>query len=129
MDWEYAYYYIPLLRSTLRIWSGDGERNLAKLKKGYRTHNEHMRSVVPKKTLLEYHASQGWKPLCAFLGKAIPAEPMPKVNEGMWVAEVHKSMGYNRIIVGTTRLLKNVVPLLGVAIRLWLYRGGVRSIV
>jgi hypothetical protein len=29
---------------------------------------------------LVYDAPQGWKPLCDFLGVAVPATPFPKVN-------------------------------------------------
>lgn len=46
----------------------------------YRAHNEEVRRVIPPERLLVYHVSQGWGPLCAFLGRPEPAEPMPSAN-------------------------------------------------
>jgi hypothetical protein len=46
----------------------------------YRAHNEQVRRVIPPARLLIYHVSQGWGPLCAFLGLPEPAEPMPQAN-------------------------------------------------
>jgi hypothetical protein len=36
-------------------------------------------SVLPDR-LLVFQASEGWEPLCRFLGKAIPATPYPRTN-------------------------------------------------
>jgi hypothetical protein len=46
----------------------------------FRRHNEAVRKAIPADRLLVYEVSQGWEPLCAFLGAAVPATPMPKVN-------------------------------------------------
>ena len=46
----------------------------------YERHNAEVQAVIAPERLLVYHVSQGWGPLCEFLGVAIPAEPMPKVN-------------------------------------------------
>jgi hypothetical protein len=46
----------------------------------YNRHNETVRRVIPAERLLVYELSQGWEPLCAFLGAPVPAEPLPKVN-------------------------------------------------
>lgn len=40
-----------------------------------------MRNLVPKERLLEVELGSGWEPLCKFLGKPIPKEPFPHVNE------------------------------------------------
>lgn len=37
---------------------------------------------VPAERLLVYEVSQGWAPLCAFLGVPVPDEPFPRVNDG-----------------------------------------------
>ncbi|KAF6266418.1 hypothetical protein COO60DRAFT_1633015 [Scenedesmus sp. NREL 46B-D3] len=42
--------------------------------KGVRTH-------VPADKLLVFHPSQGWEPLCSFLGKPVPDQPFPHVND------------------------------------------------
>lgn len=46
----------------------------------YRRHNATVREVIAADRLLVYEVSQGWEPLCAFLGAPVPDEPMPKVN-------------------------------------------------
>ncbi len=47
----------------------------------YRKHVHHIVEVVPRERLLKFDVKDGWKPLCDYLHKAIPAEPFPKVNE------------------------------------------------
>jgi hypothetical protein len=45
-------------------------------------HYEHVKAVVPKENLLEYRVgTDGWGPLCAFLGKDIPERPFPRAND------------------------------------------------
>jgi hypothetical protein len=50
-------------------------------KQGYREHNAIIRDLVPKERLLEYKLGSGWEPLCTFLGKPVPHEPFPHLNE------------------------------------------------
>ena len=50
--------------------------------KFYQDHLDFVRKVVPKENLLDnYNVKQGWKPICDFLGKDIPLEDFPKVND------------------------------------------------
>lgn len=46
----------------------------------YQAHNARVREVIPAARLLVYQVSEGWGPLCEFLGVAVPDGPMPKVN-------------------------------------------------
>ena len=46
----------------------------------YRRHNDEVRRVIPAERLLVYEVSEGWAPLCDFLGLPEPDGPMPKVN-------------------------------------------------
>lgn len=46
----------------------------------YQAHNARVREVIPPERLLVYRVSEGWAPLCAFLGVPVPEGPMPKVN-------------------------------------------------
>lgn len=43
-------------------------------------HNAEVRATIPAGRLLEFEASDGWEPLCTFLGVPIPSEPFPKTN-------------------------------------------------
>jgi hypothetical protein len=38
--------------------------------------------IVSKDRLLEYHVSEGWEPLCRWLGKDVPAQEMPSGSAG-----------------------------------------------
>jgi hypothetical protein len=46
----------------------------------FNAHNDEVRRLVPRKRLLVYESGEGWQPLCAFLGVAVPSAPYPKVN-------------------------------------------------
>ena len=48
----------------------------------FNRHNEQVRRDVPADRLLVYEVSQGWGPLCAFLGVPIPeGKPFPHLND------------------------------------------------
>jgi len=46
----------------------------------YLAHNQAVKDEVPEEKLLVHQASDGWPPLCEFLGVAVPDEPYPRVN-------------------------------------------------
>jgi hypothetical protein len=46
----------------------------------YEAHNAEVRATVPAERLLEFEVTQGWEPLCAFLGVDVPDEPFPVSN-------------------------------------------------
>ena len=39
-----------------------------------------VRAEVPADRLLVYEVTQGWEPLCAFLGVPVPDEPFPSAS-------------------------------------------------
>lgn len=47
----------------------------------FHNHNEDVKRKVPADHLLVYEISQGWEPLCEFLGVAVPDTPMPHLND------------------------------------------------
>lgn len=47
----------------------------------YLRHNDYIRKVVPKDRLIEFEPSQGWEPLCEFLGQSVPDSPYPHLND------------------------------------------------
>jgi Sulfotransferase domain len=49
-------------------------------------HNATVQREVPPERLLVYEVSQGWEPLCEFLGVAVPDEEFPHLNtpEAFW---------------------------------------------
>jgi hypothetical protein len=46
----------------------------------YLAHNAAVKAEVPPDELLVFESSQGWEPLCRFLGKEVPEAPYPSVN-------------------------------------------------
>lgn len=49
--------------------------------KSFDAWNEFVKKTVPPEKLLVYDVKQGWEPLCRFLGKAIPDEEFPHLND------------------------------------------------
>ena len=46
----------------------------------YERHNAAVRAAIKPARLVEWRAGDGWEPLCAALGVAVPDEPFPKLN-------------------------------------------------
>jgi hypothetical protein len=70
-----------MLRKAIvaRIFGGevfDREQVIA----NYERHNDEVKRTIRPEHLLTYEVSQGWEPLCRFLGVSAPDEPFPKVN-------------------------------------------------
>lgn len=47
----------------------------------FEAHNAAVQAYVPAHQLLVYDVSQGWEPLCEFLGVPVPDAPFPRVND------------------------------------------------
>jgi hypothetical protein len=66
------------------IWKGNlrGEfENRGKTIQIYKEWIEEVKRVVPPERLLVYEVTEGWKPLCDFLGYPVPDKPFPHINE------------------------------------------------
>lgn len=46
----------------------------------YNRHNDEVKRTIPRDRLLVYSVSQGWGPLCRFLGVPVPSAAFPKLN-------------------------------------------------
>ncbi len=46
----------------------------------YEAHNAAVRAEVPASRLIDWTPADGWGPICAALGKPVPAEPFPVTN-------------------------------------------------
>ena len=77
---------MDLLRPAIRrmIWDGtfgghfpDREHAI----KVFTRHNAEVRRAVPADRLLVFRVSDGWRPLCDFLGVEVPPEDFPHVND------------------------------------------------
>jgi hypothetical protein len=66
----------------------------------FERHNEEVKRRVPQERLLVYEVSEGWGPLCEFLGVPEPEEPFPHLNEAARL----------RIATKVVRALATVLP-------------------
>jgi len=88
----------------------------------FNRHNEQVRRDVPADRLLVYEISQGWGPLCAFLGVPVPeGKPFPHLNDAAEFrariergARIVRTIGYAAL--GAAALVLILIAL--VAIRL-----------
>ena len=63
-------------------WSPQADENHDKafMLKRFNEHNAAVQKAFGPDRLLVFEASQGWEPLCKFLGVPVPAQPYPRVN-------------------------------------------------
>lgn len=61
-------------------WYGGDMHDRTFMKDFFRRHTEAVVAGVPKERLLVFEVSQGWEPLCEFLGVPAPDAPYPREN-------------------------------------------------
>ncbi|KAF2469561.1 uncharacterized protein BDR25DRAFT_288466 [Lindgomyces ingoldianus] len=83
---------------------------------------ESIRKAVPKERLLEFDVKNGWQPLCEFLGKGVPREDFPHVNdrEGFTMARTQRWWRAFHSMVST--LLPSLAMCVGGALGWWVAR-------
>lgn len=114
--------YTNTLILVLRDYSTGHWQDRAALRQGFINHYAHVREVVPKERLLEHHFGDGWEPLCEFLGKPVPDEPYPHINEGNNTHNMHmKAFWWRSIIVAGKALLWSS-PAVATGIAIWIYK-------
>lgn len=86
----------------------------------FERHNEEVRRHVPAERLLVYQVSEGWEPLCEFLGVDVPqGRPFPHLNDAQEFRtrmRQRKAMGY-AITAGAATVAGLVLPALVMAAR------------
>ncbi len=78
--------YIELMREMwLRsgLIDGAGEADSESMKVAMERYNDEVRETVPLERLLVWSVSDGWGPLCEFLGAAVPDAPFPHLNDSV----------------------------------------------
>ncbi|KAJ0415327.1 P-loop containing nucleoside triphosphate hydrolase protein [Aspergillus carlsbadensis] len=84
MPWRWSN--LCMRKAKFILWGDDFQKNgRSALKKHY----ARIQSLVPADRLLLYHASEGWGPLCEFLGQAIPPFPVPRLNDAEMFHKKH----------------------------------------
>ncbi len=99
------------------IFESDPER----AKHLFLQHIAHVQATVPAEKLLVFEVTQGWGPLCKFLGKAVPEQPFPNVNDSQELAG--HVQGLRRLVAmltyGIPLLVVLVVVLLAALLARW----------
>jgi hypothetical protein len=79
VSWAAGMYYPMLKKFFDTFFEGDFPN---RGKEVFKRHYEEVRRLVPKEKLLEYHITDGWEPLCKFLGDPVPyGVKFPNVND------------------------------------------------
>lgn len=68
------------LFETAQKGFGDFMDDADRMMAAFDAHNEEVTRTIPKERLLVCQASDGWEPVCKFLGVATPSEPYPTAN-------------------------------------------------
>ncbi len=74
--------FAPVVRRI--VWDGVFDGRFADRRHAievFERHADEVRASVPAERLLVYEVSEGWEPLCAFLGVPRPDTPFPWVND------------------------------------------------
>lgn len=82
--------YLDLLQGLLwkeRGTLADRHRERQGLIDAMGRHNEEVQRAVPPERLLVWKPSDGWEPLCRFLGVEVPQAPLPRVNDSETFAD------------------------------------------
>ncbi|KAJ7767687.1 P-loop containing nucleoside triphosphate hydrolase protein [Mycena metata] len=89
-----------LIRSVILGPGGTEEE----AKRRFTAHYQNVRKIVPKDQILEFEVKEGWGPLCAFLGKDVPAMDFPNTNnKKMFLAQFEGAISaiYRRFALQT----------------------------
>lgn len=110
----------PMFQTLHRaLYHGNFESNG---RKSFEDYYNKVRALVPKERLLEYHVSQGWEPLCEFLGRPVPAEEVPFINQTevinkrldkMWIANAKAQLKRLLDVSAYTALTVLIAMLMG----------------
>lgn len=79
------------------LYFRDGARTT--VRDAYGWHMEYLERVVPRDKLRLYRVEEEWGPLCEILGKDVPDEAFPRVNDGKVVEEFFRE----KVVEGLVR--------------------------
>lgn len=60
--------------------------------------NDMVKRIVPKEKLLVMELKEGWGPLCKFLDRPIPDEPLPRANDANAADQAAKAI-FRRLLM------------------------------
>ena len=112
--------YWRTINYIVSIWTGGDYNDSKALCNTYRNHYAHVRAVVPKENLLEFHSGSGYKELCDFLGVPIPlGEEYPRINQPSNIIAMHTKLWWFTVTTLLFRLLIGIGSVVIVAGAAW----------
>eukprot|EP01112_Ceratiomyxa_fruticulosa_P007233 TRINITY_DN1867_c0_g1_i2.p1 TRINITY_DN1867_c0_g1~~TRINITY_DN1867_c0_g1_i2.p1 ORF type:complete len:210 (+),score=16.53 TRINITY_DN1867_c0_g1_i2:290-919(+) len=111
LAWFFPWFRRLHATNTKIIWNGEFQgRFLDKeaARKVYEHHISEVKRLIPKDQLLLFDVKKGWEPLCKFLGKPIPKQPFPNVNDTKQFQRrilVVKVIAVSLLVLSTTSIL------------------------
>ncbi|ORY19024.1 NAD dependent epimerase/dehydratase [Clohesyomyces aquaticus] len=113
--------YVSLVNRIVAHWTKGNPGDREALRETYVEHYSRVRSMVPKERLLEFRSQDGWAPLCDFLGKEVPGEAYPRVNDAQYTVKLHKYLYWMRLWkLYRTRVGAGVAVVAAVGLGYWL---------
>ena len=104
--------WLPMTRKFVYgMWGPTATFEPVHAKKVYVDAHEEVRRLAPQGQLLEFSLKDGWEPLCKFLGKDVPNEPFPHINES-------KEFGRRMELImqrTISRVARRLLPIMGAA--------------
>lgn len=79
-NWKKRYFELMLLMHARVLGTGFDVQDKQQMIALYNQHEERVKQCVPEDRLLIFDASEGWEPLCKFLGAEVPDVPFPVTN-------------------------------------------------
>jgi Sulfotransferase domain len=82
--------YLELMKQMWRqsgLISNAADTDSESMKRAFERFNEEVQETVPADRLLVWSVSDGWDPLCSFLGVPVPDTPFPHLNDSKEFAE------------------------------------------
>ncbi|KAH7230552.1 uncharacterized protein BKA55DRAFT_583037 [Fusarium redolens] len=116
LDRSYIHKIGKVHKSVVAGWGGIRSRKDAEIKArdNYRKHYATIRRVTPAERLLEFRLDQGWEPLCRFLGKDVPEDNFPRLNESAWFDEKANILVRQGLRDGLKKMMPWVIVIIGV---------------
>lgn len=91
----------------------------ANARETYLNHGRRIRELVPPENLLVYRLGDGWEPICEFLGKDVPDQEFPWLNEATMLRKIAFDITTRNFIRGAGIVLPWVVGVGAVVVGAW----------
>lgn len=105
MHYKFGRLMDPYMRLSRAVWLADSKEEQATTAKDiYNAHYAEVRAKAKPGQMLEYKLGDGWEPLCEFLGKPVPDQPFPNVNDSAMFHDI----GHTAIKKGLWGLFSSV---------------------